>query len=82
MIDWDNIDTVLLDMDGTLLDLAFDNWFWQRHVPEQYALSRCLDYAGAARSPPGRKAEPGPESPLEVATKNHGERVSWRPPQK
>ncbi|HAB09291.1 MAG TPA: haloacid dehalogenase, partial [Alcanivorax sp.] len=32
MIDWDNIDTVLLDMDGTLLDLAFDNWFWQRHV--------------------------------------------------
>ena len=49
MIDWDNIDTVLLDMDGTLLDLAFDNWFWQRHVPEQYALSRGLDYAEAER---------------------------------
>ena len=47
MIDWDNIDTVLLDMDGTLLDLAFDNWFWQRHVPEQYALNRGLDYAEA-----------------------------------
>ncbi len=49
MIDWDNIDTVLLDMDGTLLDLAFDNWFWQRHVPEQYALSRNLPYAEAER---------------------------------
>ena len=49
MIDWDNIDTVLLDMDGTLLDLAFDNWFWQRHVPEQYALNRGLDYAEAER---------------------------------
>ena len=37
MIDWHSVDTVLLDMDGTLLDLSFDNWFWQRHVPEAYA---------------------------------------------
>jgi len=35
-IDWQNVDTVLLDMDGTLLDLAFDNDFWQRLVPETY----------------------------------------------
>jgi hypothetical protein len=27
-IDWSKIDTVLLDMDGTLLDLRFDNWFY------------------------------------------------------
>jgi hypothetical protein len=27
-VDWSAIDTVL-DMDGTLLDLRFDNWFWQ-----------------------------------------------------
>ena len=27
-IDWQQVDTVLLDMDGTLLDLAFDNYFW------------------------------------------------------
>ncbi|MEH1723364.1 hypothetical protein V7F62_11015, partial [Salmonella enterica subsp. enterica serovar Enteritidis] len=27
-------DAVLLDMDGTLLDLAFDNYFWQKLVPE------------------------------------------------
>ena len=27
-IAWQEGDTVLLDMDGTLLDLAFDNYFW------------------------------------------------------
>lgn len=37
MIDWDSLDTVLLDMDGTLLDLHFDNHFWQEHVPVRYA---------------------------------------------
>jgi putative hydrolase of the HAD superfamily len=36
-IDWSRIDTVLLDMDGTLLDLRFDNWFWQELVPRRYA---------------------------------------------
>jgi len=36
MIDWDAIDSVLLDMDGTLLDLNFDNHFWQEHVPLRY----------------------------------------------
>ncbi|HFD86764.1 MAG TPA: GMP/IMP nucleotidase [Gammaproteobacteria bacterium] len=37
MIDWGNIDTVFLDMDGTLLDLHFDNHFWLEHVPVRYA---------------------------------------------
>ncbi len=36
-LDWTAIDTVLLDMDGTLLDLRFDNWFWQELVPQRYA---------------------------------------------
>ncbi len=35
--DWDQIETVLLDMDGTLLDLRFDNLFWKQVVPEKYA---------------------------------------------
>src|SRR5271168_3529583 len=39
-LDWSSIDTVLLDMDGTLLDLRFDNWFWQEHVPAQFATAR------------------------------------------
>ena len=37
-IDWHNIDTVLFDMDGTLLDLHYDNYFWLHYLPEQYAL--------------------------------------------
>jgi putative hydrolase of the HAD superfamily len=48
-VDWSAIDTVLLDMDGTLLDLSFDNWFWQEHIPCLYALARDLD-ADAARA--------------------------------
>lgn len=35
--DWERIDTVLVDMDGTLLDLAFDNYFWLELVPARYA---------------------------------------------
>ncbi|MEM5537130.1 GMP/IMP nucleotidase [Neptuniibacter pectenicola] len=37
MFDWQNIDTVLLDMDGTLLDLHFDTFFWLEHLPLRYA---------------------------------------------
>lgn len=37
MLDWANIDTVLLDMDGTLLDLHFDNYFWLEHLPQRWS---------------------------------------------
>lgn len=37
MLNWPNIETVLLDMDGTLLDLHFDNHFWMEHTPNAYA---------------------------------------------
>lgn len=37
MLDWQDIHTVLLDMDGTLLDLHFDNHFWLEHLPKRYA---------------------------------------------
>ena len=40
---WSEIDTLLLDMDGTLLDLAFDNFFWLELVPREYARSRGLE---------------------------------------
>jgi putative hydrolase of the HAD superfamily len=35
--DWSSIDIVLLDMDGTLLDLRFDNHFWLEVIPQRYA---------------------------------------------
>lgn len=58
--DWRSIDAILLDMDGTLLDLSFDNHFWKTEVPSIYAkekgmtldeslefLGRCYqDYSG------------------------------------
>ncbi len=37
LLPWNTIDTVLLDMDGTLLDLHFDNHFWLKHLPRRYA---------------------------------------------
>ncbi|NNF51227.1 MAG: GMP/IMP nucleotidase [Gammaproteobacteria bacterium] len=42
-IDWQSISTVLLDMDGTLLDLRFDTWFWTELVPERYGERNGLD---------------------------------------
>lgn len=35
--DWSRVEHVLLDMDGTVLDLAFDNFLWRRAVPRRYA---------------------------------------------
>ena len=45
MIDWKKIDTVLLDMDGTLLDLNFDNHFWKEFVPLKYAEQKGISTA-------------------------------------
>jgi FMN phosphatase YigB (HAD superfamily) len=47
MIEWSQIDTVFLDMDGTLLDLYFDNHFWREHMPRRYAEYHGLDEAVA-----------------------------------
>ena len=46
-VDWNAIDTVLVDMDGTLLDLAFDNYFWLDLVPEHYARKHGLTVAAS-----------------------------------
>ncbi len=37
MVSWNETDTLLLDLDGTLLDLHYDNHFWLEHVPRRYA---------------------------------------------
>ncbi len=52
-VPWRTLQTVLLDMDGTLLDLYFDSVFWKEHVPRRYAETRGLDIptATAALTP-------------------------------
>jgi HAD superfamily hydrolase (TIGR01509 family) len=47
MLRWDQIDTVLLDMDGTLLDLRFDNYFWLEVLPVHYAQRHDLSLEAA-----------------------------------
>lgn len=36
-LDWQRADILLLDMDGTVLDLHFDNHFWAEALPRHYA---------------------------------------------
>ena len=36
-VSWSDVRTVFLDMDGTLLDLHFDDYFWSEHIPLRYA---------------------------------------------
>lgn len=47
---WSEIDTVLLDMDGTLLDLHYDNHFWLEHLPQRYAELRGISRAEAEQA--------------------------------
>lgn len=47
MIDmnWQQIDTVILDLDGTLINLYFNHHFWKTVVPQAYAKKCNLDLA-------------------------------------
>ncbi len=42
MISWPDIDCILLDMDGTLLDKHFDDYFWEELVPQKFAAKNDL----------------------------------------
>ncbi len=44
---WEAIDTVFLDMDGTLLDKYYDDYFWGEHVPLAYSANNQLDIIAA-----------------------------------
>ncbi|WP_417909131.1 HAD-IA family hydrolase [Candidatus Electronema sp. PJ] len=48
-IAWDAIDTVMLDMDGTLLDKHFDDYFWEVYLPEHYSLLHNISIQEAAK---------------------------------
>ena len=54
MLNWSLINTVLLDMDGTLLDLHYDNHFWLEHVPRRYAEKHALSLEAAKEALRGR----------------------------
>ena len=60
MVCWAEIDTVLLDMDGTLIDLHFDNHLWNVVVVQRFAQREGIGAALAAdrlyRDMLGRKA--------------------------
>ena len=43
-LDWDLIHDVLLDMDGTLLDRHFDNFFFEEELPRRYAAKEGLKF--------------------------------------
>ena len=46
-VNWNDIDDVLLDMDGTLLDRHFDNFFFEEELPRRYAILHGLPFAEA-----------------------------------
>jgi len=50
MLDWSNISTVLLDMDGTILDLHYDNHFWLEHLPLRYSESAGISLQQAKKN--------------------------------
>ncbi len=59
-VDWTQVETVLLDMDGTLLDLHFDDYFWLEYMPQRYAQQHGLTLAQArARLRPWFRAVEG-----------------------
>ncbi|MFT5697183.1 MAG: HAD superfamily hydrolase (TIGR01509 family) [Desulforhopalus sp.] len=37
LFSWDTIEQIFLDLDGTLLDKHYDDYFWEYHVPEMYS---------------------------------------------
>ncbi len=92
-LDWAQIDTVLLDLDGTLLDLGFDNDFWLDFVPAEYAASRSLSLEAAKGDlKPRFRACAGPMNwycldywsrelglDIEALKRTQASRVAWLP---
>jgi putative hydrolase of the HAD superfamily len=90
----DHIDTLLLDLDGTLLDLGFDTHFWHSIVPGYYGRARGMSAEEALEQEirPRLRAVEGTMNwysidywsrmlELDIAklTAVHDERIAWLP---
>lgn len=90
----DSVTTLLLDLDGTLLDLAFDTHFWLEVVPEYYGRLHGLSAAQALERdirPKLRSAEGTLDwysldywsrvldLDLSAIKSRHDERIAWLP---
>lgn len=90
----EHIDTLLLDLDGTLLDLAFDTHFWHEVVPEYYGRARGMSGSEALEKEIGprlRSAEgtlnwysldywsEALELDLSKIKTEHDSRIAWLP---
>jgi putative hydrolase of the HAD superfamily len=90
----DHVTTLVLDLDGTLLDLAFDTHFWLEVVPAYYGARRGMSAAQALREEIGprlREAEGTLnwycldywsrmlELDLSAIKSEHDERIAWLP---
>ena len=49
-LDWSTVDHLVFDMDGTLLDLYFDDLVWNEHLPRRYAAKAGLSQDDARRT--------------------------------
>jgi putative hydrolase of the HAD superfamily len=90
----DHITTLLLDLDGTLLDLAFDTHFWLEVVPQYYGAARGLtaQQALVQEIQPRMRAAEGTlnwysldywsqvlELDLSAIKSEHDDRIAWLP---
>lgn len=49
MIVFKQIETILLDMDGTILDKYYDDFFWEVYVPQKYAEKNQITFEEAQK---------------------------------
>ena len=90
----EHIRTLLLDLDGTLLDLAFDTHFWLEVVPAYYGASRGLTAEQALQKEIGPRLRDAEgtlnwysldywsrmlELDLSAIKSEHDERIAWLP---
>ena len=81
--EWSAVESVFMDMDGTLLDLHFDNHFWLEHLPLRFGERHGMSAAASleALTPRFRRAlvdrTRAPRSHDDVGLDNGRRRCRW-----